>query len=319
MPKLSENGRRIAERWTLFAGGVEMLIGASLGAFPDVFPWWLTIIALAIATVTIGVGLMLIWTDIRKLSAILHLRPSQIGPIVSVVGLVIIFGLGLWYFVHAPKGTFAGSSVGVILAAAILIVLFVLLGPKRNEFREGPQAGESAELDAEKQKNAQIEKNRLHERIRVLDRVLHRLMGLEVGRLERVVMTQLIIESPKFSDDEDISTDSLLMGDRTSQLQRFVSLVLSQVHTMQGGGDLALALHTTETHEVARLKNSPDVAPGVNAHVYRDYAVAVAKRKRVIEYMKKAIEDSERSDMAFLAEMKANEKNLNPSIFDSGF
>jgi hypothetical protein len=142
MAEMSENSRRVVERWTLFIGGVEMLIGAALGAFPSIFPSWLAYVAVAIALVTIGVGLMLVWTDISKATSLLHVKPSLVGPLVSGLGLAIILGLGLWYFFQAPKDAFAGSSVGVILTAAILVVLFSLLGPNSRAARNAvPEGG----------------------------------------------------------------------------------------------------------------------------------------------------------------------------------
>lgn len=314
MPKLSENGRNVLERWTVLFGGVEMLIGAAMAAFPDVFPVWLAYVAFGIAVVTIGVGVTLVWTDIGKIASTVRVPPSWIGPIVSILGLLILLGPAFWYVYQAPKGTFAGSSVGIVLVAAALLFALAVFDPRKKE-RALIQGAVEFDDDAERR----VEMKRLRNRIQVIDEALHKLMGLEIDRLERVVMTNLIADSPKFSDDEDISTDSLLMGDRTSQLQRYVSLVMHEVSTMQGGKELPLAIHTTEANEIARLKNSPDVAPGVNAHVYRDYAIAVAKRKRAIEYMKKAIGESERSDMQYLGEMIANEKNLEPKNFNSGF
>ena len=302
------------ERWTVLFGGVEMLIGAAMAAFPDVFPVWLAYVAFGIAVVTIGVGVTLVWTDIGKIASTVRVPPSWIGPIVSILGLLILLGPAFWYVYQAPKGTFAGSSVGIVLVAAALLFALAVFDPRKKE-RALIQGAVEFDDDAERR----VEMKRLRNRIQVIDEALHKLMGLEIDRLERVVMTNLIADSPKFSDDEDISTDSLLMGDRTSQLQRYVSLVMHEVSTMQGGKELPLAIHTTEANEIARLKNSPDVAPGVNAHVYRDYAIAVAKRKRAIEYMKKAIGESERSDMQYLGEMIANEKNLEPKNFNSGF
>ncbi len=104
-----------------------MLIGASMAAFPDAFPGWLQILAIGIAIITIGVGLTLVWTDLSKFASVVGLRPSWIGPIISLVGLAIILSLGLWYFYQAPKDAFSGSSVGIVLVAAILVVSFVFL------------------------------------------------------------------------------------------------------------------------------------------------------------------------------------------------
>src|SRR6266508_1446743 len=124
---ISDEKKRLLERWTLLAGGVEMLIGASMAAFPDAFPGWLQILAIGIAIITIGVGLTLVWTDLSKFASVVGLRPSWIGPIISLVGLAIILSLGLWYFYQAPKDAFSGSSVGIVLVAAILVVSFVFL------------------------------------------------------------------------------------------------------------------------------------------------------------------------------------------------
>lgn len=133
---MSENTKRLMERWTLFIGGVEMLIGAATAAYPAVFPTWVTYLALAIAAVTIGIGFTLVWTDIRRLAAFLRFSPVWIGPTISLVGIAIIIGLAVKFLADAPEGTFTASpSMGIALLGMILVLAFFLLLPQKNGAR----------------------------------------------------------------------------------------------------------------------------------------------------------------------------------------
>jgi hypothetical protein len=307
---VSEDRKRLIERWTLFFGGVEMLIGASMAAFPDVFPGWLTLLALAIAVVTIGVGVTLVWTDITKLAAALHLRPSWIGPIVSAAGLSVMLGLALWYVYQAPKGAFAGSSVGVVLVAAALLILFALFGPKKLDLSRGDQPGaRTTETNA-----GQIEINRANDRVRKLNRALDRMLTVEIERILRRVLDQLIKEQPDYEYDEDISTNNDLMKERTHRLESYIRLVRHNINDTRWGHDLEFLIQSVEAEENHRFEVEPP-PPNINAYIYRAYAVAMTKRRRVVGYLKKSLAEAERDEMQHLSPLRVHARELDPKTF----
>jgi len=96
---------------------------------------------------------------------------------------------------------------------------------------------------------------------------------------------------PKYSYDEDVSEDTDLLKERTLLLNVYVRTVQANLESSKFGRDLDYAIADAESEQDSHLKQNPPQGIS-NAFLLRDYLIAMAKRRRVIGFLKKSIADS---------------------------
>ena len=95
---------------------------------------------------------------------------------------------------------------------------------------------------------------------------------------------------PKYSYDEDVSEDTDLLKERTLLLNVYVRTVQANLASSKFGRDLDYAIADAESEQDSHLKQNPPQGIS-NAFLLRDYLIAMAKRRRVIGFLKKSIAD----------------------------
>ncbi len=89
---------------------------------------------------------------------------------------------------------------------------------------------------------------------------------------------------PKYSYDEDVSEDTDLLKERTLLLNVYVRTVQANLASSKFGRDLDYAIADAESEQDSHLKQNPPQGIS-NAFLLRDYLIAMAKRRRVIELL----------------------------------
>jgi hypothetical protein len=206
--------------------------------------------------------------------------------VASYVSPLSDYGWGTFVFVGLAACTF---SLAISAALASWRYFSPLLPQPRadviSQTQEKPAPNRTSD--------AEIEKNRMKDSIRVISRTVGYLVRAEIERQGRSTIERLIEEQPKFNYDEDVSANNDLMKERTLELETYIRSVGAQLHNFRWGYEFDLAVQGAVADEDRFLRdNSRSMADGANAFLFREYCIGMAKRRRAIQFLETAVEDT---------------------------